>query len=238
MPKFPVGVRPVAVKVSGDRAAFNRPEFASERMSYPCMTPSAARGILEAIYWKPEFHWRVRTISVLRPVQWHTELLNEVSFRGGRDPAKPVIADRTTRVQRHTTVLWNVAYVIVAETVPNNFLLEEMHKHSDIFEGRVRTGQRYRTPYLGCSDHLAMIDPVDPETDRPFPITCTLGRMTFDQNYVRTGLTAENRNDVNPIPVFFEASLQGGVLTVPDDLYEVCGGCRADRTQPPVPYAE
>ena len=72
---------PLTIKVWGDLACFTRPEMKVERVSYPVMTPSAARGILEAVFWKPEFRWRVQEIWILRPIRYTSILRNEVNSR-------------------------------------------------------------------------------------------------------------------------------------------------------------
>lgn len=239
--KYPPMTMPLLVKFWGETAAFNRPEFQSERMSYPVPTPSAIRGMLEALYWKPQFHWRVREIRVLNPIRWLSETRNEVavkatSFRGS---VNPLVVDGASnyRFQRHTRCLYDVAYVVVAEAVPNDFSVEELEKHAHIFTERVRLGRCWSHPYFGCREHSANFGPAD-GSEPPIPVTMPLGRMVFDQNYVTPGMTyASHLNDAKPVPVYFDARLETGVVHVPDHLYDVCGGCRVDRTQPPLPPA-
>ena len=112
---------PLEVKVWGDFACFTRPEMKVERVSYPVMTPSAARGVLEAIFWKPEFSWRIREIQVLQPIRYFSILRNEVnnvasqrSAQGWRKDGGGYFADED-RAQRHTLALRDVAYVIRAD---------------------------------------------------------------------------------------------------------------------------
>src|SRR5437773_1934793 len=105
---------PLEVKVWGDYACFTRPEMKVERVSYTVMTPSAARGVLEAIFWKPEFSWRVREIEVLKPIRYFSILRNEVQRRASGRSAEPFYADED-RTQRHTLGLRDVAYVIRAD---------------------------------------------------------------------------------------------------------------------------
>ena len=102
--------RIVRVKVKGDLACFTRPDLKVERMTYPCMTPSAARGILDSILWKPEFQWYVRKIIVLKPVRFSTIKRNEINSLQGRDP----ITIEEKRAQRNSVVLKDVAYIIEA----------------------------------------------------------------------------------------------------------------------------
>src|SRR6266508_6850254 len=112
---------PLAVRVWGDLACFTRPEMKVERVSYPVMTPSAARGILEAVFWKPEFRWRVQEIWVLKPIRYTSILRNEVNSRQSERAARGWQADgggydaAADRAQRHTLGLRDVAYVIAAQ---------------------------------------------------------------------------------------------------------------------------
>lgn len=236
----PPMIMPVAVKVWGARACFARPELSTERVSYLVPTPSAIRGILEAIYWKPQLHWRVREIHVLKPVQHFSETRNEVAFRAGKAALKaPYVVDgvTTNRLQRHTLGLADVAYGIIAEPVPFPFAVEDMEKHVHIFNRRVEIGQAYTQPYLGSREWSAFYGKFDQAVDRAIPWTVSLGRMAFDQNFVTPGMTYRTHyNDAKPVPVYFDARVVDGVVHVPDELYEVCGGCRGTaREQPPLP---
>src|SRR5208337_4593044 len=102
--------RVVKVKVAGDYACFTRPDLKVERMTYPCMTPSAARGILDSILWKPEFQWYVRKIIVLNPIRFATIKRNEINTKQGKVPI--IIEEK--RAQRNSVVLRDVAYIIEA----------------------------------------------------------------------------------------------------------------------------
>src|SRR5215217_3610242 len=130
---------PLEVKVWGDLACFTRPEFGVERVSYEVMTPSAARGILEAIFWKPEFRWEVREIRVLNPVRRLSIMRNEVESRQSHRRTEPYYADED-RAQRHTLMLRDVAYIVRAEIAlkpgENNVV-----KYLEQFRRRVRRGQ-------------------------------------------------------------------------------------------------
>src|SRR5690242_11774061 len=105
---------PVCVKVWGPYACFTRPEMKVERVTYSVMTPSAARGILEAIFWKPEFAWRVQEISVLKEIRLFSIVRNEVQSKASPRREEPFYAD-DDRTQRHTLALRDVAYVISAD---------------------------------------------------------------------------------------------------------------------------
>src|SRR5215210_8300719 len=99
-----MGSEVMQVKVWGDLACFTRPEFGTERVSYEVMTPSAARGVLEAIFWKPEFRWEVREIYVLKPIRRYSILRNEINSRQSHRRKEVYYADED-RSQRHTLLL-------------------------------------------------------------------------------------------------------------------------------------
>lgn len=219
MPDHP----PLRVKVWGDLACFTRPEMKVERVSYEVMTPSAARGVLEAIYWKPEFRWRVQHIHVLAPVRRMSIVRNEVNstvsartvqaaFEKGDGYAYHADADRT---QRHTLALRDVSYLIEADVEPaGRGAADHPAKHRDIFRRRVARGQCFQRPYLGCREFAAgFAEPDGTETvaEGLAGRTEPLGRMLFDLRYGDNG-----RN----VPVFFAAELQDGVLHVPAHLYD------------------
>lgn len=204
---------PLNVKVWGEFACFTRPEMKVERVSYPVMTPSAARGILESIFWKPEMRWRVEEIWVLNPIRYFSVVRNEVSSRqsewvatgwqehgGGYD----VTADRT---QRHTLALRDVAYVIRAQVELRSGVQSDVAKYRDQFRRRVRDGRCFATPYLGCREFSAAFS--EPSAaDRPIELTMDLGLMLLDLEYVPDG-------SGRGTPRFFQARLEGGVLRVP-----------------------
>jgi CRISPR-associated protein Cas5d len=149
---------PLRVKVWGEYACFTRPEMKVERVSYPVMTPSAARGVLEAIFWKPEFQWRIREIHVLKPLRHIALLRNEVDRRIPVRGAQPFFADES-RAQRHTLALRDVAYIIVADIVLQPHADKDIAAYRDQFQRRVERGQCYRQPYLGCREFAAHFAP-------------------------------------------------------------------------------
>jgi len=205
--------RPVEVKVWGDYACFTRPEMKVERVSYPVMTPSAARGMLEAIFWKPEFAWSVREIAVLEPIAYFSILRNEVNSRASERAARGW-ADKgggffasDDRAQRNTLALRDVAYVIRAEVIPRSQERGLEAKYRDQFRRRVARGQCFAQPYLGTREFTASF--AEPgEDDQPQPLTMGLGRMLHDLHYLPGGNGAA-------VPVFFDARLENGVLRVP-----------------------
>lgn len=198
--------RVVRVKVTGDYACFTRPDLKVERMTYPCMTPSAARGVLDSILWKPEFQWYVRRIVVLNPVRFMTVKRNEINSKQGRNPI--VIEDK--RAQRNSVILRDVAYIIeasifmkdVAERCKFDKYIGMAEKREGMFPRRVRKGQCWRRPFLGTREFSAEFMPPE-ESDQPLQETIPIGSMLFDIFY-----------DVNgkPQPFFFEAVIRDGVL--------------------------
>ncbi len=210
---------PLRVKVQGRYGCFTRPEMKVERVSYDVLTPSAARGILEAIFWKPAIRWRIRAIHVLRPIRRislvRTEVTKQASVRSARGWAKDgegnYYAD-DDHTQRHTLALRDVAYLIEADIELVGYgKSEHPAKYRDQFRRRVERGQCFHRPYLGCREFpAAFSEPTGSETpiDRSEP----LGRMLFDIKYDENG-------DGRGRPVFFRAELEGGVLDVPQHLY-------------------
>lgn len=198
----------LTVKVWGEYACFTRPEMKVERVSYPVITPSAARGVLEAIFWKPEFEWRVREIHVLKPIRHISLMRNEVHKRVSVRDAQPFFADEA-RAQRHTLALRDVAYIIYADIVLKDHADKDVAAYRDQFRRRVKRGDCHYQPYLGCREFVAYFaEPTGEE--QPIPLSDDLGRMLGEIHF---------RPDGKAEPVFFHAYLQQGVLHVPDTIY-------------------
>ena len=210
---------PLLVKVWGAWGCFTRPEMKVERVTYPVMTPSAARGVLEAIFWRPEFRWVVEEIRVLEEIRYFSILRNEVNSRASERSAAGWMRtghgsyDATDdRAQRHTLALRDVGYVIQARMVLRPDVQDHPAKYRDQFRRRARRGQCYTMPYLGCREFTASF--AEPNgTETPIARTEDLGLMLLDIEYVpgRSGTGT---------PRFFEARLESGVLRVPDRLAE------------------
>jgi len=194
----------VSVRVMGELACFTRPENKVERVTYPVMTPSAARGILEAIYWHPEFVWRVREIHVINPVRTFSILRNEVNSKMSPERQEPYYADED-RSQRHSVCLRDVDYVIYADADVKSGVPEDHAKFRDQFRRRVQRGQCFHRPALGCREFAADFGPVDTRQS-PTPWTEDLGLMLWDLDY----------SDKPPFwPRFFNARVENGILAIP-----------------------
>lgn len=205
---------PLEVRVWGDLACFTRPEMKVERVSYPCMPPSAARGVLEAIFWKPQFRWLVREIWVLRPIRFLSLMRNEVNHRAsaqvarGWAPGQAYFADDPdNRAQRHTLALREVAYVVRADVAVQPGIDDDPAKYRDQFRRRVARGACAFAPYLGTRECAAHFGPRQSE-ERPIAVDLDLGRMLLDIDY-------EGGGTGRGTPRFFEARLEAGVLRVP-----------------------
>lgn len=236
------------LEVWGNYACFTRPEMKVERVSYDVMTPSAARAIFEAILWKPAIKWHITKIEVINPIQWVSVRRNEVGCifasptkaqLSGVDgtPAGYYIEDN--RVQRASYFLRDVRYRIHGwfEFIPpenrktNHSInsevwadLEEKStyarndeseaKYSAIFQRRARKGQCFHRPYLGTREFTCDFKLVEkPEFEKPaLPITQDLGWMLYDMDY---------SDPENPIPRFFKAKLENGILFTDETLVEV-----------------
>lgn len=201
---------PLEVQVWGDLACFTRPEMKVERVSYPVMTPSAARGVLEAIFWKPEFRWLVREIHVLRPIRYTSLVRNEVSSRQSFDAARAwaqsggSYAAPDDRTQRHTLALRDVGYRIRADLRLRADVTDDIAKYRDQFRRRVQRGQCFSMPYLGCREFTASFGA--PDGSPPIERSEELGNFLLDIEYGPDGRGQ---------PRFFAAILDRGVLHVP-----------------------
>jgi len=204
---------PLAVRVWGDLACFTRPEMKVERVSYPVMTPSAARGVLEAIFWKPEFTWRVEEVWVLKPIQYFSVLRNEVNSRASENAAAAWAKNgggydaSADRAQRHTLALRDVDYVVRAQVELKPGVMDDPAKFRDQFRRRVRDGRCFATPYLGCREFAASFEPAD-GGERPIDHSEDLGLILLDLDYAEDG-------SGRGAPRFFSARLERGVLRVP-----------------------
>jgi CRISPR-associated protein Cas5d len=202
----------IRLRVWGDDACFTRPEMKTERVSYDVITPSAARGILEAIYWKPEIRWIVDRLHVLKPIRFTSVRRNEVADKASVDNALAamrrgsgdvVLYVEDRRQQRAATVLREVDYAIEAHF---DVVSGECNpgKHLDQFNRRAAAGACYHRPYLGCREFPAGFAPLDEIPRSALRGERDLGYMLHDIDY------AHDRQ-----ACFFHAVLRDGVLAVP-----------------------
>lgn len=205
----------IRLKVTGEFACFTRPDLKVERMSYPCMTPSAARGILEAILWKPEFQWYIRRIIVLSPIKFASIKRNEISKK--QNPKGEPIEITENRVQRNSIILKDVGYIIEASVFVDEELISKtkgnghpvtVKKYREMFERRVKKGQCWHQPCLGTREFAADFSQPE-EQDTPLDITYPIGSMLYDMYYDRKG---------NATPLFFyDVAIKNGILECPED---------------------
>ncbi|NMB46245.1 MAG: type I-C CRISPR-associated protein Cas5 [Firmicutes bacterium] len=216
----------VMVKVGGDFACFSRPEFKVERVSYDVITPSAARGLLEAIFWRPEFRYEVREIQILKPVRQIAVMRNEISERQGNTPI--VVEER--RQQRTSLILKDVEYLICADMVLQEHATDPVLKYTAQFNRRIEKGQCFQAPYLGTREFVAWFEPPSGE-ERPIVDSRELGTMLFDMAFVAD----DERRELQYVShgaagarilwgyteaLFFQAKLDNGILKVPYSKYE------------------
>ena len=213
-----VGVqsRTFRVRARGDIACFTRPEMKVERVSYEVMTPSAARGLLESVLWKPAIEWRIHAIEVLSPIRWISVRRNEVNSRASLEK-KMIVADED-RAQRNTVGLRDVDYVVQASfaMTPRAGEADNVRKFEEMFERRLEKGQHHSAPFFGCREFAAALEPatdvpppIDPGVDRP------LGWMFYDFDWSGFEGGGSHKESEAGTPLFFEARLKDGVLAVP-----------------------
>jgi len=166
--------RTFRVRARGEMACFTRPEMKVERVSYEVMPPSAARGLLEAVLWKPAIEWRIHAIEVLAPIRWLSVRRNEVNSRASLEKEK-IVADED-RAQRNTVALREVDYVVHASIAltPRAGDGDTMRKFEEMFERRLERGQHHSAPFFGCREFAAALHradetppPIDRGVDRP-----------------------------------------------------------------------
>ncbi|MDP2950118.1 MAG: type I-C CRISPR-associated protein Cas5c [Chloroflexota bacterium] len=216
----------VRLRVWGRNACFTRPEMKVERVSYDVMTPSAARGILEAIHWKPAIRWQVEQIDVLNPIRWESVRRNEVG--SVMSPATDGLYIEDQRQQRAGLLLRDVDYVIHAHFEMTNKAGPEdtVAKHREMFLRRAEKGQCFHRPYLGCREfaaHFALVlpDQTLPESTEKLPELGfgeprDLGYMLYDiYHYNSADKEGAHFCGEKCRPLFFKATLQNGLLKIP-----------------------
>ncbi|MDR2753616.1 MAG: type I-C CRISPR-associated protein Cas5c [Oscillospiraceae bacterium] len=205
----------IKVAVWGDYALFTRPEMKVERVSYDVMTPSAARGIIEAVYWKPAIKWVIDKIAVCEPIRFTNIRRNEVKEKitGSRvrtamtngELPEPIVAAKAIQ-QRAAMVLKDVCYSIEAhfELTGKAGETDTKEKHYNIALRRLQKGQCYHQPCFGCREFPAKFALADALPHKaPIAESRDLGYMLYDMDFL-------DKEDIQP--TFFRARLQNGVL--------------------------
>lgn len=204
------------IRIRGPLACYTRPELKTERVSYEVITPAAARGVIEAVLWKPAISWQIRRISLLSPPRFVQFKRNEVNTRISVRNA--LQAERTgdaldfyaddDRAQRNTVALRDVDYAIEARMVMTSRRGpdDNARKFDDMFRRRLERGQFYMAPYLGCREFPAIVEPYD---GSPSPIMSEnrdLGLMLHDIHHGAGSSQA----------VYFHAYIKNGIIEVPE----------------------
>lgn len=206
----------VKMEVWGDYALFTRPEMKVERVSYDVPTPSAARGMLEAVYFHPGLKWRIDRIYVMSPIRFtnlrRNEVKSKVSASNVRsamqgNPKPLYIATSQDIQQRASMMLRDVHYVIEAHFDMTDAAnpSDNPGKFQDIIKRRLRKGQAYMQPYLGCRECTANFRLWEGETVDTIPETRDLGWMLYDMDY---------SDPENITPMFFRAQMVNGIIDV------------------------
>lgn len=218
----------VKLRVKGDYACFTQPALKVERMTYPCMTPSAARGVLECILWKPEFQWVVKSIKILKPIVFSSFKRNEIKKIQDNKPID--ISDLENRAQRSSVVLRDVEYIIEAAIYMSEENIQKVKnrdksegrkpcepivKYRDMFLRRLNKGQCWHQPYLGTREFSCEFFPVTQEDEdraNELNLTYPIGSMLFDIWY-------DENHTAKPI-YMYDVVIRKSTLICPDELNE------------------
>ncbi len=210
----------ISLEVWGDYACFTRPELKTERVSYDIMTPSAARGLLESVYWHPGMRWVIDRIHVCAPIRFTNLRRNEVRSTISARSARTVMERGRGELylvtsqdiqQRAAMLLRDVRYVIDAhfDITDQASASDNAGKFQDIIKRRIKRGQFYSQPYFGCREFPAQFKACEamPSCPEELKGVRDLGYMLWDLDY---------SDPENITPLFFRAALRDGVLEVPD----------------------
>jgi CRISPR-associated protein Cas5d len=199
------------LRVWGDRACFSEPALHTERYSYPIITPSAARGIFEAIFWKPQFAWKITEIAVIKRGYRSSIFRNEIAIRQNEKSfsTDSVLDVTQNREQRHSSILNDVEYLLTAQIVTSG----NQKKYHDMFLQRATRGKCVWQPYLGCREFSAYFEYVAKDDKTTIP----LDTWNADLGYIILDL--EHSNDKTKAPSgteFFRATVTNGIMAVED----------------------
>jgi len=226
----------IKLHIWGEFACFTRPEMKAERVSYDVITPSAARGIIEAIYWKPQIRWVIDRIHVLKPIKFFNIRRNEVGKKmttpnkkviNGEAPASPILIE-DERQQRAALVLRDVAYVIEAhfDIIDHRFERNGPElsandcagKHLDMFNRRARCGQYFHHPCLGNREfpaNFALIDEGQAIPKSELSSTDQNRDLGFMLHDIEFHQDRKSKKVKNTRPRFFRAEIKNGIIDVP-----------------------
>ncbi|UYM15457.1 type I-C CRISPR-associated protein Cas5c [Endozoicomonas euniceicola] len=216
MPDNKLFHKPLKIRVRGEFACFTRPELSVERCSYPFITPSAARGILETVYHHKDFRWSIFQISLLKPISWYNCSTSEVSQWIRPNLIKTAIESHSSlctdtskmRQIRHNRILFDVDYVITAYMAikPSHVrrFNARLDEHIKEFRERVSLGDCIRQPTFGQSDYIAFFETVNPAI-RPIHENADFGYVLHDFQLIKH----------KRIPIFFHAVMKDGKIKVP-----------------------
>ncbi len=232
--------KPQILEVWGEFGCFSRPELKIERLSYPCPTPSAARGVFDAVYSKPnkdptqaQFRWQVTKIEILKPIQYVALRRNEVKdkcnvnavqkWMAGKADPEPIWADgdrnllgtdEKGRTQRQTMALKDVGYRLHAEIRPWPGHEHKVPALESQFRRRAGQGKCFYQPYFGCREFPAYFELIENGNRGPDPIPLDqdIGWMLYDV----FDLSRPGRSDDGPSISLFNASIRAGVMDVPE----------------------
>lgn len=213
----------IRFKVKGDYACFSRPEFKVERVSYDIITPSAARGLLEAIFWHPGLCYKIDKIYLLSPIKFSNVRRNEVALKISANNAQQVYNGVSKELfmtttgknvqQRASMLLRDVEYIIEAhfEMTEKANATDNPGKFQEMLKRRLKKGQNYHQPYLGCREFPAQVSLYEGDisgVELAYPDEKRdLGFILYDMNY---------SDPDNITPMFFRAILDKGVLDLTD----------------------
>ncbi len=215
-----------AIEAWGDFACMSRPEMKVERWSYPCPTPSAARGVFDAIYChRHEFRWQVTRVEILNPLTYIALRRNEVGdvastanvqkwMKGTKEPAPLFADDNSVRQQRQTMALRNVRYRLHGRIVPWPGFEQKQAAFDSQFRRRASKGKCFSQPFFGCKEFVAffrLIDDLKGEPD-PIPFDQDIGHMLYDV----FDLSRPGDSHASPFITVFKATIRQGVLDIPD----------------------
>lgn len=218
------------VEVRGDRACFTMPAFGAERRTYPVPTPSAMRGLLEAVFWKPEFRYEIARIGIIKAgtdaTITRSEMQNQQSLRG--------FAGGSKRTLRTTGYLLDVAYLIEARIVPLSHAVSDAQqnahkKYLSQLLRRLEQGGHFQTPYLGLREFAATVRLADPDAEPNPRLNVAVGPVFFDNAFIPQGkemtFRRKDKDGVREVsgrtrPLFFDLRVVNGWIDVPRDLYD------------------